>query len=243
VESREGQEKDRRSEVVRDIGRDVDTKVPGASPAISKNSSIKEAATDMLTSIDTWPAEVDISSIIEDPMAYERASRYVAVDFSGAKPIVTIFNTKTLNLKELQQVLFKNVKIALLSDVGSVLMDNYLKGLRAKEPEDIKKRETPEGIFQALKDLLNKIVTTPSDIAENRGGVRNKEEAEAIIEELLDFSEGEQTVLLEKAFSLVEQLSTEIPEEHQEEIKKELEKVLEELKQIKQPIAEKMRKV
>ena len=128
VKSQEGAERDRRSEVVRDVGREVDTKAPGSTVLSPKSSSLKEAGDH--TFVEKWPHKLPegpsgSAGVEWAGQMYDRASRYVKIEFKGSKPMVTVFNTKTMKLTtpEAIETLYRDLKVALLSDVGSVLLE------------------------------------------------------------------------------------------------------------------------
>lgn len=246
VESQERVEKDRRSEIVRDVGRDIDTKAPGSIGISPKSSSLKNAGDH--TFVEKWPHKLpegpsgSAGSEWAEKM-YDRASRYVKIEFKGSKPMVTVFNTKTMKLTtpEVVESLYRDLKVALLSDVGSVLLEQYMKRFE-KEPlaglQDEASEVTTQRMLSEAEDLIEKVIRKDPEL---RGGVRDEEQASALLREVLDFSEGKLASLLEQARMIVLQIKSTEDVEVKKTLQSQLEEVLEEIKTIKTPVAEKMK--
>lgn len=247
VKSQEGAEKERRSEVVRDIGREVDVKAPGSVALSPRNSSFKKKAVEY-TSVENWRHKLP-----EEPSGsagagwaekmYDRASRFVKIDFESGLPMVTIFNTKTMNLtsNEALEVLYRDLKVALLSDVGSVMIEKYTERFDRETVSELQNEEAEIAkgkMLNEAEDLIRKILLSDPD---KRGYVKDEDEAISLLKQLLDFTEGEMASLLEQARVFVLQIKATEDEDLKVTLKGQLEEVLEEIQKAKKPIADKMK--
>lgn len=188
-----------------------------------------------------------VESSTWDKELYERASRFVKIDFSGNRPIVTIYKKKSIimNSPKMRNELYRNLKASLLGDIGRVLIEQYQQRYLEEEPAVIQKEEWEEAysrMYEDAKELIRRIVTHQP----LWGGVADKDMAvaEDLLIQLLDFqSDPALEALLKEAKSLIDRLQTTSDESQQVDLLKRLEEIYNEMQKTKAPIAEQFRGV
>lgn len=180
-----------------------------------------------------------------DKELYEKASRFVKIDFKADKPVVTVYKKKSIimNSPKMRNELYRNLKVALLGDIGRTLIEQYQQRFLEEEPAVIQREEWAETysrMYEDVKEVIRRIVTHQP----LWGGIADKDMviADDLLVQLLDFqSDPAIEGALKEAKALVDQLQKTEDKAQQVEIQKQLEAIYNRLKVIKEPIAEQFR--